>query len=198
MIKKSNKDKLLKVRNAEYYSEESKGERKIAPRNKEVGQVFMSNVKNGSGIMAHKNPENSVILQILGCGECSWCDTKLCPHFGDVTRKKPHSNRICSQRVQLGVLLSEDGHKITFKKLLWLKQALEADKIGQHLTKEAMDGNVLFRDVYPWKKLVAEAMAQFVKHEEGSTVTVKKGVTPSDLADMLDRAKTVDAEVEDK
>ncbi len=191
-VLKKNED-LLKVRNADYYREESVGDRRVAPRNRDVDQVRFGGVKGGHALATRGD---GVILKVLGCSSCSWCETVLCPHFGDVSRGKPHANKICGGRVELGVLLSEEGHKITFKKLLWLKQAVEADKISQYLTKEALDKRVAFRDVYPWKKLVVEAMSQFVKQEEGSKVTVERKVTPGDLADLLDDARVVDVEVD--
>jgi len=202
MSGKGKREALLKVRNAEYYGEQAKAVRKAAPRNKDAGDVgFSRGLKNGAGITDHKGVgDGSVVLQVLGCESCSWCDTKLCPHFGDVTRKKFHSNKICGERVKLGVFLHEEGHKITFKKLLWLKQAVEADKIAQHLTKEAMDERVRFSDVYPWKKLIVEAMSQFIKHEEVNKPLADKIVNPSDFADALDKARSrvVDAEVKDE
>lgn len=185
---------VLKVSNADFYSGVAKAGRRVAPRNREAGKVGFGKVKDGSGLSAHSG--GSVILDVLGCASCGWCETVMCPHHGGVTRRKLHSNRICGERVRLGVMLSEDGHKITFKKLLWLKQAVEAEKISQHQTKEAMEGRVPFRDVYPWKKLVAETMAQFIKQEEGSKVRVERKMSPADLADLLDDARVVDGEVE--
>jgi len=175
---------LLKARNADYYADVSKAERRVAKGG--VSEVSFGNVKGGSSLGARGN--NSLILSVLGCVGCSWCETELCPHSSEVSKVKSHTNKICGERIALGKFLVEDGHKVDYKRLLWLKQAVEADKIGGYLAGKALrdEGGVSLRDVLPWKRLVADAMAAFVKQEEGSKVTMDVRNVVDEMREIID------------
>lgn len=167
------------------YYKDSNG--KIVQRNP------MGPMKNGQYVHPHTD-----LIKIFGCKGCRWIETDLCPHRDNgVSRKKYHMNGYCSQRMLVPMAIDKSGFKMTMPRLLQVRGLMDAEVFSKFVQDEAMKGKRDINDVFPWEKLKADILDRIRKQDEGSKVTVEKKFTPSDLANLIDKAKEVNVEVVD-
>lgn len=160
-----------------------------------VASLLGHNEGRGMGLL-----KNSKTVMIMGCAKCGWCETPKCPHYGEVNRRRHHSNGFCTQRLELANALIEDGVIMTPNRLIMIKHFMELEEIDMGIQKKIADGEIDAMAILPFKKLLLDTIKDLIKHEEGSKLTVKKDVSPLDVADILrkNREKTVNAKVSNK
>lgn len=151
--------------------------------NKGKGKVGMGFLESGSPI-----------LKIFGCDNCKWIESELCPHSkkngGDVTRFRHHSNKICSQRMNLPNELYLEGVTMSVKQMLQVKALMDAEFFSSYVLKQHLDGKRDVNDVFGWEKLKADILKDMRKQDEGSKINITKN-----SLDDLRRTITVKPEV---
>ena len=150
-----------------------------------------------------------VHVKIYGCDNCIWRCTKFCPHSelngGSVSFSKPHSNRICSVRKDfvydnmLEIVGLKAMNRVSLADEMVFRDILDDAFIANYKKNKALQSGeeVEFKQALDWSKHSADIKLRWLKHKEGSKVTVKREVTPADLADLMDKARVVEAEVID-
>jgi hypothetical protein len=123
---------------------------------------------------ANRTKNHNSILEIFGCKNCKWCETTICPFRGEVTRNRPHANRICTFRLQLPMAIHDDGVKMTTYQMLQVKGYMDAEFFSNYVMKEHLDGKRDINDVFAWEKLKTDILDKIRKQDEGSKLTVTK------------------------
>lgn len=156
-----------------------------------------NSVKNGSSLQGQVSRKDSSVLDTFGCVKCKWVNSDLCPHKGDVTHKKPHANRICSQRLDIPMRIHDEGIIMSASQMLEVRGYMDADFYEDYVRGEALEKKRDIQDCFLWAKLKADIVSRWRKQDEGTKVSVERKFTPSDLANLIDNAKRVDVVVND-
>lgn len=114
------------------------------------------------------------VVDVFGCKSCKWCETTACPFKGEVTRSKPHANRICSYRLQMPMMIHDEGVKMTTYQMLQVKGYMDAEFFSNYVMKEHLDGKRDINDVFAWEKLKTDILDKIRRQDEGSKLTVQK------------------------
>jgi len=150
-----------------------------------------------------------VHVKIYGCDNCIWRCTKFCPHSefngGRVNFTKPHANRICSQRKDfiydnmLEIVGDKGMSRVSLADEMVFRDMLDDAFIANYKKNKALqsDEEFDFKQALDWSKHSSDIKLRWLKHKEGSKIQVERRVTPADLADLMDKAKVVEAEVVD-
>jgi hypothetical protein len=148
--------------------------------------------------------------EIHGCKNCIWFDTKHCPFHDDGVgcfegKDRFHANRMCRYKM-LFVEETKEGVlgdlKLTYNKEVLFKEMLDESWIAAHHKKRAVktESDEDWGRALSWSKHVADIKIRWLKHVEGSIVSVNKtSISPSQYQDMIkniNEEKVVDAEYE--
>jgi hypothetical protein len=173
-----------------------------APLKKQVNkpQAFANHVErmvtDKGMVNGAKDSASKIALNMGGCRACPFIGTTSCPYFPEVTRERIHKDGYCG-KFKMVIQAVTSGNYVGITKQKQYINLLKDQTVLDHLFVKWSDNpDKIPKELLAWSMHVQDTLVKIRKQEEGSKLSVKKELSPSQVLAAIREAekKTIDAE----
>jgi len=128
-----------------------------------------------------------------GCAGCPFISTFECPHGIKVGHT--HANGACSKFVML-IKEVAGQHYVGITKQKQYMALIKAEIMNNHMYGKFQETGKIDPQHIEWSKHVLDALDKIRKQEEGSKLTIRRSLSPSDVAEAIKNASIIDVSAE--